>query len=119
MIAAQVAKTSVRLMIWPTGDEGRAVSALPLVAFHAAQRPRAVVLVVAAHGDHGRHLRAVVGAEHHEGVVGDAERFERFHQLADDPIHLEDEVPVRAGFGFSFERVRRKRWQVHGLHRVV
>ena len=49
-------------------------------------------------------------------VVCDLELIERLHQLADDPIHLKNEITVRSRLGFSLELIRREGGQVHRLH---
>ncbi len=43
---------------------------------------------------------------------------EGLHQLADDVIHLENEIAVRTGLGFALECLAGKGRQMHGLHGV-
>ena len=103
----------------PARDERDAVAALPLIALHPAPRPRAVVLVIGAHVDRRGGLGPVVAGEDHQRVVRHAESLESAHQLADDPVELEDEVTVRPGVRLPLERVGGEGRQVHRLCRVV
>ena len=76
------------------------------------------MFVIAAHGNHGGDFRAIVTAEHHHRVVGNAQFVQGLHQLAHDPVHFKDEIPVRACLGLALEWIGRERGQVHGLHGV-
>ena len=49
--------------VWPAGDEGDAVAAFPVVAFEAAPRASAVVLIILAHLDGCGDFGAVVTGE--------------------------------------------------------
>jgi len=102
----------------PADDQRNAVAAFPLVPLHAPPRACAVVVMVSAHGDHRGHLRPVVAGEHHQRPVGQAEFIEGFHQLADDPVQLEDEISVRPGAALALESVGRERREVDGLARM-
>lgn len=101
--------------VWPAGDEGNAVAAFPVVAFEAAPRSGAVVLVVLAHLEGGGDFGAVVAGEEDEGVLGEVEALECFEELADNVVELENEVAVRACVGFAFEGVCGKGGKVNGL----
>ena len=101
--------------VWPAGDEGDAVAAFPVVAFEAAPRASAVVLVVLAHLDGCGDFGAVVAGEEDEGVFGEVEALKGFEELSDNVVELEDEVAVRAGVGFAFEIVGGKGGEVDGL----
>ena len=103
---------------WPTGDEGNAVAAFPVVAFEAAPRAGAVVLVVLAHLEGCGDFGAVVAGKEDEGVLSEVEALECFEELADNVVELENEVAVRAGLGFAFEGVCGKGGEVDGLSGV-
>ena len=101
--------------VWPAGDEGNAVAAFPVVAFEAAPRAGAVVLVILAHLEGCGDFGAVVAGEEDEGVLGEVEALECFEELADNVVELENEVAVRACVGFAFEGVCGKGGKVNGL----
>ena len=104
--------------VWPAGDEGDAVAAFPVVAFEAAPRAGAVVLIILAHLEGGGDFGAVVAGEEDEGVLGEVEALECFKELADNVVELEEEVSVRACVGFAFEGVCGKGGKVNGLSGV-
>ena len=100
---------------WPTSDEGNAVAAFPVVAFEAAPRASAVVLIILAHLEGCGDFGAVVAGKEDEGVLGEVEALECFEELADNVVELENEVAVRAGLGFALEGVCGKGGKVNGL----
>ena len=102
-------------VVGPAGDEGDAVAAFPVVAFEAAPRAGAVMLVVLAHLEGGGDFGSVVAGKEDEGVLGEVEALECFEELSDNVVELENEVAVRAGVGFAFEIVGRKGGKVDGL----
>ena len=104
--------------VWPAGDEGDAVAAFPVVAFEAAPRAGAVVLVVLAHLEGCGDFGAVVAGKEDEGALGEIEALDCFEELADNVVELENEVAVRAGVGFAFEIVGGKGGKVDGLSGV-
>ena len=63
---------------WPAGDEGDAVASFPIVAFEAAPRAGAVVLVVLAHLEGCGDFGSVVAGKEDESVLGEVEALERF-----------------------------------------
>ena len=81
------------------------MAALPLVSFDPSPWACSVVLVVFSHVDDAGDFWAVVGAEEDEGVLVEFEFFESLLQLADDPVHLEDEVTVWPRLCFAFEGI--------------
>ena len=103
---------------WPTGDEGNAVAAFPVVAFEAAPRASAVVLIILAHLEGCGDFGTVVAGKEDEGVLGEVEALECFEELADNVVELENEVAVRAGLGFALEGVCGKGGKVNGLSGV-
>ena len=105
-------------MVWPAGDEGDAVASFPVVAFEAAPRAGAVVLVVLAHLEGCGDFGAVVAGEEDEGVLGEVEVLECLEELADDVVELENEVAVRAGVSFAFESGGGEGRKVNGLSGV-
>lgn len=102
-------------MAWPTSDEGNAVASFPVVAFEAAPRTGAVVLIILAHLEGGGDFGAVIAGEEDEGVLSEVEALECFEELSDNVVELEDEVAVRAGVGLAFEIVGGKGGKVDGL----
>ena len=102
-------------VVWPTGDEGNAVAAFPVVAFEAAPRTSAVVLIILAHLKGGGDFRAVVAGKEDESALGEVESLEGFEELSDNVVELENEVAVRAGLGFALEGVGGKGGKVNGL----
>ena len=101
--------------VWPAGDEGDAMASFPVVAFEAAPRAGAVVLVVLAHLDGCGDFGAVVAGEEDEGVLGEVEALEGLEELSDNVVELEEEVAVRAGVGFAFEGFGGEGGEVDGL----
>ena len=91
------------------------MAAFPVVAFEAAPRAGAVVLVVLAHLEGCGDFGAVVAGEEDEGVLGEVEALEGLEELADNVVELEEEVAVWAGVGFAFEGVGGKGGEVDGL----
>ena len=65
----------------------------------------AVVLVILTHVDNRGNFRTVVAGEYHQCIVGHSETIERLQQVADDVVHLEDEITVRPGLSSTLELI--------------
>ena len=89
----------------PAGDERHSMATFPLIAFHTAPGSSRVVLVIVSHVYGGGDFGPVVTGENDEGVVGEAEALNGFHQFADDVVVLEDKIAMGPGVCFALETI--------------
>ena len=90
----------------PTDNERHAMAPLPEVALQATERTQSTVAVF-PHSLIGVTLRAVVGGEDHDRIVGEAARGECGEHGADRGVGLGHEVTEAVGAGSPHELLRR------------